>query len=234
MNQKIEFKKDCMLKTYVSSITDISLTHDYKILDDTIEGYFDVTGSYKVTMSSVETEEFMFTIPFTIALSSLIDKDTIDLKLSDFNYSVEKDVLHLKMFLDMDYQEIEIKEDTEDNEEIDNMINDLIDIDKESTTDIKSPSEFHNEVMLDNVIDSKEEVSTKEKVSEKNFNTIFNEVKESNFSKYKVYIMRSEDTLESILVKYNVTMDEIKEYNDIDNINIGSKIVIPYNKNEQD
>lgn len=232
MNQKIEFKKDCMLKTYVSSITDISLTHDYKILDDTIEGYFDVTGSYKVTMSSVETESFMFTIPFTIALSSLIDKDTIDLKLSDFNYSVEKDVLHLKMFLDMDYQEIEIKEDTEDNEEIDNMINDLID--KESTTDIKSPSEFHNEVMLDNVIDSKEEVSTKEKVSEKNFNTIFNEVKENNFSKYKVYIMRSEDTLESILVKYNVTMDEIKEYNDIDNINIGSKIVIPYNKNEQD
>lgn len=230
MNQKIEFKKDCMLKTYVSSITDISLTHDYKILDDTIEGYFDVTGSYKVTMSSVETEDFMFTIPFTIALSSLIDKDTIDLKLSDFNYSVEKDVLHLKMFLDMDYQEIEIKEDIEDNEEIDNMINDLMD--KESTIDIKSPSEFHNEVMLDNVIDSKEEV--KEKVSEKNFNTIFNEVKESNFSKYKVYIMRSEDTLESILVKYNVTMDEIKEYNDIDNINIGSKIVIPYNKNEQD
>lgn len=232
MNQKIEFKKDCMLKTYVSNITDISLTHDYKILDDTIEGYFDVTGSYKVTMSSVETESFMFTIPFTIALSSLIDKDTIDLKLSDFNYSVEKDVLHLKMFLDMDYQEIEIKEDIEDNEEIDNMINDLMD--KESTTNIKSPSEFHNEVMLDNVIDSKEEVSTKEKVSEKNFNTIFNEVKESNFSKYKVYIMRSEDTLESILVKYNVTMEEIKEYNDIDNINIGSKIVIPYNKNEQD
>lgn len=232
MNQKIEFKKDCMLKTYVSSITDISLTHDYKILDDTIEGYFDVTGSYKVTMSSVETESFMFTIPFTIALSSLIDKDTIDLKLSDFNYSVEKDVLHLKMFLDMDYQEIEIKEDIEDNEEIDNMINDLMD--KESTTNIKSPSEFHNEVMLDNVLDSKEEVSTKEKVSEKNFNTIFNEVKESNFSKYKVYIMRSEHTLESILVKYNVTMDEIKEYNDIDNINIGSKIVIPYNKNEQD
>lgn len=232
MNQKIEFKKDCMLKTYVSSITDISLTHDYKILDDTIEGYFDVTGSYKVTMSSVETESFMFTIPFTIALSSLIDKDTIDLKLSDFNYSVEKDVLHLKMFLDMDYQEIEIKEDTEDNEEIDNMINDLMD--KESITNIKSPSEFHNEVMLDNVIDSKEEVSTKEKVSEKNFNTIFNEVKENNFSKYKVYIMRSEDTLESILVKYNVTMDEIKEYNDIDNINIGSKIVILYNKNEQD
>lgn len=232
MNQKIEFKKDCMLKTYVSSITDISLTHDYKILDDTIEGYFDVTGSYKVTMSSVETESFMFTIPFTIALSSLIDKDTIDLKLSDFNYSVEKDVLHLKMFLDMDYQEIEIKEDIKDNEEIDNMINDLMD--KESIIDIKSPSEFHNEVMLDNVLDSKEEVSTKEKVSEKNFNTIFNEVKESNFSKYKVYIMRSEDTLESILVKYNVTMDEIKEYNDIDNINIGSKIVIPYNKNEQD
>ena len=39
-------------------------------------------------------------------------------------------------------------------------------------------------------------------------------------------------SLSALFITY--TMDEIKEYNDIDNINIGSKIVIPYNKNEQD
>ena len=70
MKETIEFKKDCMLKTYVSSISDITLSHDYKILEDTIEGYFDVAGSYKATMSSVEKEDFFYTIPFTIALSS--------------------------------------------------------------------------------------------------------------------------------------------------------------------
>ena len=45
MKETIEFKKDCMLKTYASSISDITLSHDYKILEDTIEGYFDVAGS---------------------------------------------------------------------------------------------------------------------------------------------------------------------------------------------
>ena len=103
MNNIIEFKKDCIMKTFVAEITNISLTHDYKILDDTIEGYFDLVGEYKVTKSSITTEEFSYTIPFTIALSSMIDKDTIDITISDFSYSVEKDILHLKMALSMDY-----------------------------------------------------------------------------------------------------------------------------------
>lgn len=233
MKETIEFKKDCMLKTYVSSVSDITLSHDYKILEDTIEGYFDVAGSYKATMSSVETEDFFYTIPFTIALSSLIDKDSVNLSIHDFSYETEKDVLHLKMVLDMEYTKLpeevnndEIEETGENEmEEVNDVINDYI-----NEKDLLSPKDFHDEVMLDKTTNIKE---TNNEITENNMKTIFNNVTEEEFSKFKVYIMREEDTLDSVLLKYNVKMDEITEYNDVENIHVGDKIIIPIIKNEE-
>lgn len=214
-----------MLKTYVSSISDISITHDYKVLDDVVEGYFDVTGSYKQTISSVENEEFFYTIPFTIALSSLIDKDSINISIHDFNYEIEKDILHLKMTLDMEYEKVttneEVKMSDEVNESIDNLLEEK---------DLLSPVEFHDEVMLDNNVS----VLPKEEKLDDNINGVFTSVTKESFSKFKVYIVREEDTLDSILFKYKVTLDDIKEYNNIDNIKVHDKIIIPVNTNEQD
>ena len=41
--------------------------------------------------------------------------------------------------------------------------------------------------------------------------TIFNNVTEEEYSKFKVYIMREEDTLDSILLKYNVKIVDITD-----------------------
>lgn len=217
MNQVINFKKDCMFKTMVYTINDISLTHDYKILDDTVEGVFNVSGLYKVTASSVESEEFVFNIPFTIALSSLINKDSIDLAIKDFDYSMEKDVLHLEMSLNMNYEENIMDDFVLDS------IEEVIDeeIEKNGVINIE---EFHNDVMLDKV----NEIPVKEEISSSNMNTVFNSVGENGFSKYKIYIMREEDTIESICVKYNASIEEVKEYNNISELKVGDKVVIPY------
>lgn len=230
MKETIEFKKDCMLKTYVSSISDITLSHDYKILVDTIEGYFDVAGSYKATMSSVEKEDFFYTIPFTIALSSLIDKDSINLSIHDFSYETEKDVLHLKMVLDMEYSKLPDEVNNEETgekemEEVNDVIDDYI-----NEKDLLSPKDFHDEVMLDKTATIKE---TNNEITDNNMKTIFNNVTEEEYSKFKVYIMREEDTLDSILLKYNVKIDDITDYNDVENIHVGDKIIIPIIKNEE-
>mgnify|MGYP003190616703 FL=1 len=230
MKETIEFKKDCMLKTYVSSISDITLSHDYKILVDTIEGYFDVAGSYKATMSSVEKEDFFYTIPFTIALSSLIDKDSINLSIHDFSYETEKDVLHLKMVLDMEYSKLPEEVNNEETgekemEEVNDVIDDYI-----NEKDLLSPKDFHDEVMLDKTSTIKE---TNNEITDDNMKTIFNNVTEEEYSKFKVYIMREEDTLDSILLKYNVKIDDITDYNDVENIHVGDKIIIPIIKNEE-
>lgn len=218
MNNIIEFKKDCIMKTYVSEITDISISHDYKIDEDTIEGYFDIVGEYKITKSSITKEEFSYTIPFTIALSSLIDKDTINLSIDDFNYNVEKDILHIKVMLKMDYQELVPDIGNEDNI---SEVNDMNNIDE--NINLETPSEFHNELMNDIKLDKEETI-----------NKVIDSMPSSSYKKYKVYIMREEDTLESIFIKYNVKLNDIKEYNDIENIKIGDKIVIPCINNEED
>lgn len=45
---------------------------------------------------------------------------------------------------------------------------------------------------------------------------------------YKVYTINSNETLESIVIKYHTTIDELKEYNDLSNLSINDKIIIPY------
>lgn len=226
MNNVIEFKKDCIMKTMVAEITDITISHDYKILDDMIDGYFDVSGEYKITTASVTKEEFMYTIPFSIAISSLIDKDTINLSIEDFQYEIDKDVLHLNMKLNMEYEELKeeiaIEEEPNLMNEVDEMLNTL-----------NTEEEYHNELMNDyeiNESEVEEKIDLKDKEeAENSMNEIMSKIDTTdNYYKYKVYIMRQEDTIESIAIKYNVTLDNLREYNDIENIQMGDKIVIPY------
>ena len=55
---------------------------------------------------------------------------------------------------------------------------------------------------------------------------------EETFTTYSVYIMRKEDTIETIMDKYKITKEQLSNYNDLDNLEIGSKIVIPQSINE--
>jgi LysM repeat protein len=244
MNKEIEFKKDCIMKTMVSEITDISLTHDYKVLDDVIDGYFDISGEYKVTKASMQREEFMYTIPFSIALSSLIDKNSINLTIKDFNYSVDKDVLHLKMLLNMDYKEMEIEEFIEpqvEEEIIEEEEMETVDEILESIEEVNEDTVFHNELMIEEekkeemIEDVKIDLEDKKEAEKSIENIISGMSEEESYYKYKVYIMREEDTIESVAIKYNVTLDDLREYNDIENISIGDKIVVPFiNINAED
>lgn len=70
--------------------------------------------------------------------------------------------------------------------------------------------------------------------SSKSISDIFPSVnnEEDTFQAYYVYIVRENDTLDSILSKYHVTRDEVSEYNDLNDLKIGSKLVLPCSKNE--
>lgn len=52
------------------------------------------------------------------------------------------------------------------------------------------------------------------------------------YSTYSIYIVRENDSIENIMTKYNTTREEIEEYNDLNDMKIGSKIIIPNSKNE--
>ena len=58
------------------------------------------------------------------------------------------------------------------------------------------------------------------------------DTKDEQYVSYYVHIIRDNDNIDSITSKYNVTIDDLKEYNNIDQITLGNKIIIPYKNNE--
>ena len=94
-------------------------------------------------------------------------------------------------------------------------------------------------VVLDN-LEEIEEVRTEEviKPESKSVEIINNDVfenidVENAYRTYKVYIVRENDTLESILEHFNVSKEDLENYNDISSITVGLKIVIPTNNDEK-
>ena len=52
------------------------------------------------------------------------------------------------------------------------------------------------------------------------------------FGTFIVYIVRQNESINSIISKYNTSLEEIEKYNDIKDLSIGSKLIIPLLKNE--
>ena len=213
MNNIIPFKKNIIFKTKINEITDISLTHDYKILDNMIEGELYLSGTYKMTEASLVNEEFYYNIPFSIALSDRINKDTINLKLDSFDYKIDGDTLSLDVKLDMEAEELEER----------NFIDDFNDFKEELTEKLGLDKKEEN-------VELKEE---KTEVKDETINGLLSNLDtNSSYITYKVHIVRDGDSIETISDKYNVSIDNIKEYNNIDSINIGDKILVPFIYNE--
>ncbi len=212
MNNIIPFKKSIIFKTKISEITDISLTHDYKIMDDMIEGEFYLSGQYKMTQASVINEDFYYNIPFSIALGDRIKKETINLKLDDFKYSFKNDTFTMNVDLNMEYEQ----------EEEERSVEEVIEKDKELKDDEKI--EIENQTKINGV---------ESEIDNTTINSLLSNINNTNkFTTYKVHIVRNDDTFESIAAKYNISLDNIKEYNKTETLNVGDKVLVPYIYNE--
>ena len=50
---------------------------------------------------------------------------------------------------------------------------------------------------------------------------------DETYSTYSVYIMRPEDNLEEVMMRYGITREDLSHYNDLENVRPGSKLIIP-------
>lgn len=229
MEQYIPFKKNIIFKTKVDNISSISLKHDFKLDDDVIAGVFLVSGEYRSTEASLIGEDFFQKLPFEIALSDRIKKETVDLKIEDFKYNlIDSNTLRLdiKLFLTCEESSVaETKEEESEEDELENLEY-LLDLEEEREEKPKI-----NEESKENI---KEEVEDRGFMTEKdlgieNFNLVSNIVKDNKkYVTYKVYIAKEYEDLNYICTKYNVSKEQLSEYNNISEINVGDKIIIPY------
>lgn len=235
MREIIPLKKDIIFKTKIGEITNISLSHDYKINDELIEGSVDISGSYKMTQASILEEDFYYSIPFGVAISKKVQRDTIKIEIDDFKYNFNKDVLSVLIDLELTCdEEIEEERHEEENAKIEEEIHeDEVKEEKESENDFMD--DYFNEMNLNNINEYEEEninENTNTIIKDNEINNITNITNniintEDKYYTYKVYIVRVDDTIETICNKYNVTVNDLKDYNDINNIQVGDKIIIP-------
>ena len=145
-------------------------------------------------------------------LSSTIDELKRELDLKNENlFNLERVI---------EEKEEEKKETLEKLEEMKNQMNE-----KERDLPNNIPQELNNEIPIKI---ASENPNIENKVDTKEIKSLFSNMSdEETYSTYHVYIMREEDTIESVMTKYNVTKENLSMYNDLENVKLGDKIIIP-------
>ena len=214
MRHIIPFSKEIVFKTNIATITSISLEHEEKIYDGEVNGDFIIFGDYKVHSDTTEKELFKYRLPFTTLIPDNIIKDSVKIEIVDFNYEIiDKDVLKVDISFSLEgnlKEEVEtVEEDRKYEKELDQFLDNII----EKEEDIKEVREDKEEINEPREIEVKKE-------------------DKDEYITYHIHIVKEEETIEVIMKTYGVSLDYLKEYNDISNINVGDKIIIPQVKDE--
>ena len=238
MKENLKIEKELLFKNNIKDITSISLDNDYKINKQQITGNFIINGEYKIHEISINKEKFNFKIPYSYDINNDIDTSTVKVDITNFTYDYKKD----ELLVNIEYKITGDRKDVllfDDEESLDDFLKrNEVEVISDRIDNIKKEidEKNNNEPTKDNeekkVLETKKDeirVNTdteNEKVTEKDIINNINNVQDK-FITYKVYKLKETDTLESIVMKYHTTIDELKEYNDLSNIKINDKIIIP-------
>ena len=204
MKKIIPFTKEIPFQDGISEILSISLDHDLSIKNQVLMGNFYLRGKY-LTKEEKE-EEYSYKIPFEISINDKYDIDDTEFDIEDFYYDVidsEKLKVNIEVYID---GLIEKEEPTEEKVAI--KLEDDWERNEDETT------EEENIVKVEDVL------------------TNINSNNDEKYETYNIYIFRDNDTLSEIMEKYHTNKELLQEYNDLESIQTGSKIIIPSRKDE--
>lgn len=223
MKKVISFKKEMLFNNNVFEITSISLEHSLQVSDNNfISGIFYINGEYKISDISINTEVFKFDLPCDINLDSKYILDNVKIEIDDFYYEVVDSSI-LKVNIDVLIDNLEEREQIINEDIAPNLIKNT------------SLEELENNLEEDNVKELVQERCIEdEDIS--NVKSVFGNFKDNTetYKTYKVYIVREGDNLDNIIQKYNITKEMLEKYNNLNEINLGDKIIIPSLINEKD
>lgn len=213
MEKIIPFKKDIPFKTNIYEINSISLEHTLSLKDEyLIMGDFIISGTYKLTSSSINIDEFNFKIPFEISIDKKYDTKNIKVDINDFYYEVIDNSI-LSVSIEVLVNNLEEKEEIMESARE----NKIIDIEEVNT---KEPDELERDFINNDSLPQNKEI----------ISSIFDNLDDNeNYVTYKVHIVTENDTVESILQKYEISSNKLELYNDMSSLKIGDKLIIPTN-----
>ena len=209
MKKTIAFEKQLAFKTNLNEITSIALENTLKCEDNTVEGDLIINGTYKIIETSTNVENFEFTIPINIEIDNRYITKEIQIDISNFYYEVLNNNMlkvNIEILLDNLIEKIEENKIPKES----------LPIQEERC--IEEPDEI-----IEQPIKNEEQAKIETKEID-----IFKTIEDQEeYATYHVYIIRKEDTLETITNKYNISKEKLSEYNNINEIKLGDKIIIP-------
>ena len=242
MKSVIPFTKNLEFKTKISEITSISLEREFKLEKEEITGNLFVTGEYKSHDISANVLPFSYKIPFTIEVPDNIKKEDLTLEITDFAYDIQNDkeiTVNVELELCYSLEEKEEEEETPPLVNSDEMIammeernessDEIKDGAKEELVEREIKKEPEKEALLETEKVEQSEVEEK-KTENRNesedliMNTTLND---DEYTTYHIHIVKEGETVETICSLYNTNLNFIKNYNDVENLTLGSKIIIP-------
>ncbi len=238
MKKIVPFNNVLSFKTKVSEITSISLEHEIQKSDDAISGKFIIEGDYKNLIGDIETEKFSFELPFDIALGVRYERDNMVVDIDDFRYELidsNRLKVNIDLYIDGDIIPDEEEEVIEEEKVIDEKRGILKEMDEiEGDSRIDMDNDFLEDTIdfSKNIIEgiNKEPMETEAStiVNENNNINIFGNISDNEtYATYKVYTVMDTDTIDGIISKYNISKELLGEYNNIEDIKSGDKLIIP-------
>ncbi len=231
MKKIVPFNNVLSFKTKVSEITSISLEHEIQKSDDAISGKFIIEGDYKNLIGDIETEKFSFELPFDIALGVRYERDNMVVDIDDFRYELI-DSNRLKVNIDLYIDGDIIPEEEEVIDEKREILKEMDEIEGDSRIDMDNDFLEDTIDFSKNIIEevNKEPMETEAStiVNENNNINIFGNISDNEtYATYKVYTVMDTDTIDGIISKYNISKELLGEYNNIEDIKSGDKLIIP-------
>jgi len=247
MKKTITFSKEITFQTRIREITDIEVTHNLEVTEqNTVEGSFLVDGKYRLSDMTDLEEEFHYDLPFTIEVDDKYDLSQANIRINDFYFEIiNEDILKVNVELELSGVEEKEKEEEEesllarcyDEEEKTEQLEEtppLINFNKqlEKETMIIEPIDISDTIEPKKLETANEQMQSMNKPITSMFPTLSEQ--EDTFQSYYVYIVRENDTLEEILTRYKITKEQLQEYNNLEDIKIGAKLIIPSSKRDNE
>ena len=228
MNEVYVIDKEFLFKNSVHSITSISIEHEQKLENSHLIGEFIISGDYRLHEVSINREDFSFRVPFDVEIKSNVNLDSVELEITDFSYNINEDELavHVEYLVTGEQNLIEFVEES-----------DLEDFLKNNDAEIVNLSEqirYEEEPKGEKISDLIKDESSEERdhIDEVDKETIIDNVKaEENFVTYHIHTVLPSDTIESICSQYNISLNDLKKLNNVDELTINMKLIIADEEN---